>query len=55
MSVNPFVNNTKALPKQDSMIVRVSMDQIDLGGRKDHLPSEDKDSRMTIKHVPNNG
>lgn len=51
MSVNPFVNSTKALPKKDEMIVRVPMDQLDIGGRKSHLPSESKDSKMAIKHV----
>lgn len=51
MATNPFVNGTKALPKQDEMIVRVPLDQLDLGGRKSHLPSEDKNSKMALKHV----
>lgn len=50
MSVNPFVNGTKALPKSDAQIIRIPMDQEDIGGRKAHLPAKDKNS-MTIKHV----
>ena len=46
-----FQNNTKAIPRQDSQIVRVPMDQNEIAGRKDHMPAQEKDSRMTIKHV----
>ena len=53
MSTNPFVNQSKAIPKQDSQIVRVPMDELEIGGRKSHLPSENKDSRMALKHVGN--
>lgn len=51
MSANPFTNNQKTIPKTDSQIVRVPMDQLDIGGRKDHLPSTTTDSRMSLKHV----
>jgi hypothetical protein len=51
MSVNPFVNSTKALPKKDEMIVRVPMDELEIGGRKSNLPSEMKSSKMSIHHV----
>lgn len=50
MSVNPFVNSSKQLPKSDAMIIRVPMDQIDITGRKSHLPAKDK-NQMGIKHV----
>lgn len=54
MSVNPFVNSTKNLPKSDSQIIRVPMDQEDIGGRKSHLPAKDA-NRMTLKHVGGSG
>jgi hypothetical protein len=54
-SVNIFQNNTKTLPKSDDQIIRVDMEQIDIGGRKSHLPSQDKSGSLTISHVPNAG
>lgn len=51
MSVNPFVNNSKALPKSDSQIIRVPMDELEIGGRKSHLPSKSKDGKMAVSHV----
>lgn len=51
MSVNVFSNSTKALPRKDEMIVRVPMDELEIGGRKSHLPSETKSSKMAIKHT----
>ncbi len=54
-SVNIFQNNTKTLPKSDDQIVRVNMEQIDIGGRKSHLPSQDKSGDLTLSHVPNAG
>lgn len=55
MATNPFVNSTKALPKSDSMIVRVPMDELEIGGRKSNLPSEMKSSKMSIDHVSRSG
>ena len=54
-SVNIFQNATKTLPKSDDQIIRVNMEQIDIGGRKSHLPAQDKSGDMTISHVPNAG
>lgn len=51
MSVNPFMNNAKALPKSDSQIIRVPLDQLDLGGRKSAMPAEEKATDLAIKHV----
>jgi hypothetical protein len=51
MSVNPFVNSSKMIPKSDSQIVRVPMDSLEIGGRKGHLPAEQKPDRMSLKHV----
>lgn len=45
-------NSTKTVPKKpDDMIVRVSMEQDDISGRKSHLPGQDKASDLTIQHV----
>lgn len=51
MSVNVFSNGTKSLPKRDEMIVRVSMEELEIGGRKSHLPAENKSGKMAIRHV----
>ena len=52
---NIFQDNTKKMPKSDDQIVRVDMEQQDIGGRKAHLPGQMKSSDMTIAHVPNAG
>jgi hypothetical protein len=52
---NIFENSTKTLPKSDEQIVRVDMEQIDIGGRKSHLPAQDKSSVLPISHTPNKG
>ena len=54
-SVNIFQNSTKTLPKSDDQIIRVDMEQIDIGGRKSHLPSAEKSPSLTLSHVPNAG
>ena len=52
-NVNIFQNGAKSVPmKADDQIVRVSMDQIDIGGRKDHLPAADKSGALNISHLP---
>jgi hypothetical protein len=54
--VNIWQDSTKSIPRgTDSMIVRVPMDQIDISGRKDHLPNAQKSGAMSISHVPNKG
>lgn len=52
-NVNIFQNNAKSIPTSDEQIVRVDMEQIDIGGRKSHLPSQEKSSSMNLSHVPN--
>ncbi len=53
-NLNIFQNNAKSVPmKADEQIVRVDMEQIDIGGRKDHLPAQEKSGAMTLSHVPN--
>lgn len=50
-----FKSNVKGVPTSDSQIVRVDMEQIDIGGRKSSLPSQSKSDAMTVEHVPNAG
>jgi hypothetical protein len=52
-NVNIFQNSTKSIPTSDEQIVRVNMEQIDIGGRKSHLPAQDKSGALTLSHVPN--
>lgn len=54
-NVNIFQNPAKSIPTSDEQIVRVSMEQIDIGGRKSHLPAQQKSPSMSINHVPNAG
>lgn len=53
--MNIFQDQTKKVPKSDPQIVRVSMQQDDIQGRKSHLPNQDKSAAMTVTHVPNAG
>ncbi len=50
-----FQNPTNSVPQSDRQIVRVPMDQNEIGGRKDHLPPTRVDPEAGIKHVPNEG
>ena len=52
-NVNIFQNNTKSIPTSDEQIVRVDMDKSDIGGRKSHLPAQEKSGAMSLSHVPN--
>lgn len=52
--MNIFENSTKSLPKKSDNIVRVPMDELEIGGRKDHLPKADSNP-ATIVHVANQG
>ncbi|MDE2097101.1 MAG: hypothetical protein KGL39_07635 [Patescibacteria group bacterium] len=53
MAANIFQSSEKTIPSNDRMIVRVDMEQQDIGGRKSHLPSEGRSPNMGIDHVPN--
>jgi len=53
--VDIFKNNTTTIPKSDPQIVRVDMEQSDIGGRKSHLPGQSKSDKLGISHVPNAG
>lgn len=50
-----FQNNAKSIPTSDEQIVRVDMEKSDIGGRKSHLPSQDKSGALGLNHVPNSG
>ncbi len=50
--VNLFKNDTMKVPKKDSMIVRVDMEQQDIGGRKSHLPNAEDNEDMEVEHTP---
>ena len=54
-NVNIFQNSAKTVPTSDEQIVRVNMEEIEIGGRKDHLPAAQRADRMTLSHVPNAG
>jgi hypothetical protein len=54
--LNIWQDNTKSIPKgTDQQIVRVPMDQLDIAGRKDHLPNQQRSQDMSISHIPNKG
>jgi hypothetical protein len=48
-----FQDPTTKIPKSDPNIVRVDMEEQEIGGRKSHLPREKTGPTMTIEHVPN--
>jgi hypothetical protein len=48
-----FRNPVKSVPTSDSQIVRVNMEEIEIGGRKSHLPAQSKSDVLPINHVPN--
>ena len=50
-----FHEPAKTIPTSDSQIVRVNMEELEIGGRKSHLPSEGKSGVLPISHVPNAG
>jgi hypothetical protein len=50
---NIFQDSQKSIPTSDKQIVRVDMEQQDIGGRKSSLPGGSKSGEMSISHVPN--
>jgi hypothetical protein len=53
MATNLFQNSAKSIPTSDDQIVRVDMESLEIGGRKSHLPAQQRSDKMTISHVPN--
>ena len=54
-NVNIFQNSAKSIPTSDEQIVRVNMEEIEIGGRKSHLPAQMKSGAMGLSHVGNAG
>ncbi len=54
-NVNIFNNGTKSIPESDEQIVRVNMEEIEIGGRKSHLPAQAKSGVLGVSHVGNAG
>ena len=52
-NLNIFQNNAKSIPESDEQIVRVDLSNLDIGGRKSHLPAQEKSGALTLSHVPN--
>ena len=52
---NIFQDSTKSVPKSDEQIVRVNMEEIEIGGRKSHLPAQAKSGVLGVSHVGNAG
>ena len=53
--MNIFQDPTRKVPTSDSQIVRVDMEQQEIGGRKSSLPASSKSPDMTISHTPSKG
>ena len=53
--MNIWQNSTRTLPQSDEQIVRVNMEEIEIGGRKSALPAQEKSGVMSLSHVPNVG
>jgi hypothetical protein len=56
--MNIFQNPTKSIPKSDAQIVRVDMEQLDIGGRKSHLAtinqaSNYRSNEASLSNEPN--
>ena len=51
MATNIFADPTKSIPKGDAQIVRVSFQENELGGRKDHMPKHESNASMSVQHV----
>jgi hypothetical protein len=52
-NLNIFQNNAKSIPESDEQIVRVDLTKSDIGGRKSHMPMQEKSASMGLSHVPN--
>lgn len=52
-NLNIFQNNAKTIPESDEQIIRVDLTQSDIGGRKSHMPAQEKSGALGLSHVPN--
>lgn len=55
MGQNLWQDPTKTIPTSDNQIIRVNMEELEIGGRKSHLPGQSKSAPMVISHVGNAG
>jgi len=54
-SFDLFHNPMRNVPKSDDQVVRVSMEELEIGGRKVALPKNDSGAgAMSIRHVSTN-
>jgi hypothetical protein len=53
--VDIFKNPAKSVPTSDEQIVRVNMEEIEIAGRKSHLPAQMTSKELPVSHVPNAG
>ena len=53
MSTDIFKTSRKSIPRQDKRIVRIPLDEQELGGRKSHLEQIPVSNEFSIKHVGN--
>lgn len=51
MGIDIFKNSSKSIPESDAQIVRQDLEELDIGGRKSHLPAQHKESDLGISHV----
>jgi len=51
--VDIFRDPTKSIPKSDPQIIRVDMEEEQIGGRKSHLPKSEKNDKLSVVPVPN--
>jgi YbbR domain-containing protein len=47
-----FKNPATKIPMNDPMVVRVDMEELQIGGRKSHLPAKHVENDLSISHVP---
>ena len=52
-NLNIFQNSAKSIPKSDEQIIRVDMEEQQIGGRKSQLPAQHKADSMALSHMPN--
>lgn len=50
-----FHDKTSKIPTRDGQIIRVDMEELQIGGRKSHLPKQSSNPDLSIQHVPNAG
>lgn len=54
-NVDIFKNSASSIPTSDAQIVRVDMEELQIQGRKSHLPAQHKEPSLGLSHVPNAG